>query len=563
MLSRPAKADSTGTHGAAQPRISRYGEKVAYYYKHPSGAAKNRLSVSKLDGTAYKELTTGVTPYGLDWSGGDELFFVKYVNNNEDLWVSPPGGGTPSLLWAGDTGWGIMTAIAHHPMDRKTGYIQAAPGKKAGKVCWLSDIKPSSSTCLSPSNLAGETRAMDWSAAGDKLAWFQTNGSPMDMYWVAASGGTPQKVTSAASIAGVSFGKGDKTVYYADWGAKGKLQLFRVDLTGANRVQLTSGAHDSKDPHFYPYLPNPAGTWKASAHNPVLKEDKTVWPSALKGGPEVVWDGTEYKMYYHGCTTGSTGCRSSIGMAFSPDGIDWMSYSKNPVIKKGSTSHNTEEAWTPTVIHDSGTYHMWYSACKGTCGGCGIAYATSTDGKAWTHHNNGAPVLTPSQSWEGMRLQHPTVIKEGGVFRVWYSSDGCKSTGCGCSGAINRTGYAWSTDGKTWTKHAQNPVVGPGAVGSYDAALAAVPGVVRIGATYHMWYSARATVSTSTQIGHATSTDGITWIKDKAVAAAGGSWSSKGVAHPSVVVRGSFLQMWVTGTDASDVNTIGYYAIAP
>ena len=83
--------------------------------------------------------------------------------------------------------------------------------------------------------------------------------------------------------------------------------------------------------------------------------------------------------------------------------------------------------------------------------------------------------------------------------------------------------------------------------------------------TYHMWYGAKAKPSGAAKVGHATSADGLSWSRDKAspVITTGSGWNSTGVHVPSVVVRGSFLQMWVTGTDSGSKPTIGYFAVAP
>ncbi len=563
-----AKASSKGfAAGAFQPHFSRYGELVAHGYKDPYKPEDHRLGTVKIDGTKHKIVPkASPTPYGLGWSPGDEVFYVQGVSKSEGLWIVPPNGGTPAKLWTGDSGWPVITGVAHHPMDRETAYVQSNAGA-SGKICWIPDLGPTKSTCITAA-LGGQVRSMDWSAAGDKLVWVQM-GSTMDVLVLPTIGsGKSSKVATAGDLYGVSFGAGDETIYFTGKDATNKLHIFRVDEDGKNEIQLTSGAAESMDPHFYPYLPNPGGVWRTSAHNPVFKKEASAaWPVKLSGSPDVIWNGKEYLMYFHGCTNSTGGCKSGIGMASSPDGIAWTQYDKKkPAIAAGSTAFNIEEAYSPTVVYDGSGYHMWYTACKFSCDKCGIAYATSSDGKAWTtHHNKGQPVLTNTQSWEGIRLMHPSVIKDGATFHMWYSTDGCTGakTACNCTKPY-RTGYARSTDGKTWIKHAANPVFGPGSSGSYDANMAAAGDVVKIGATFHMWYAARANSSASGTIGHATSADGISWTRDKAVVFSGiTGWSANTVHLPAVVRRGSFMQMWVNGYDAGNKVSIGYFAVAP
>ena len=76
----------------------------------------------------------------------------------------------------------------------------------------------------------------------------------------------------------------------------------------------------------------------------------------------------------------------------SPDGVDWEKYANNPVLKVGAAGewdqHNVIQ---PAVIFDGAEYKMWYHG-GGTVGTNGIGYATSTDGVTWTKFENN-PVL--------------------------------------------------------------------------------------------------------------------------------------------------------------------------
>ena len=60
------------------------------------------------------------------------------------------------------------------------------------------------------------------------------------------------------------------------------------------------------------------------------------------------------------------------------------------------------------------------------------------------------PVLTATEPWESTAVYEPTVMYEGGMFKMWYSG----GTG-NCY-----TGYATSPDGVHWTKYAGNPILG-------------------------------------------------------------------------------------------------------
>ena len=63
-----------------------------------------------------------------------------------------------------------------------------------------------------------------------------------------------------------------------------------------------------------------------------------------------------------------------------------------------------------------------------------------------------------------------------------------------------------------WTKYANNPVLTFGSQGSWDEGGSEFGSVLFDGNIYHMWYSGNDGVNF--RIGHATSPDGIIWMKD-------------------------------------------------
>lgn len=84
----------------------------------------------------------------------------------------------------------------------------------------------------------------------------------------------------------------------------------------------------------------------------------------------------------------------------------------------------------------------------------------------------------------------------------------------GYDGTFSRIGHATSTDGISWTKDPLNPVLDVGPVGSWDASMVYVPSVVMVGSTFHLFYD--GALGWIEQVGHATSTDGSNFTKDPA-----------------------------------------------
>ncbi|MGA1824085.1 MAG: hypothetical protein ACMUIP_05410 [bacterium] len=87
------------------------------------------------------------------------------------------------------------------------------------------------------------------------------------------------------------------------------------------------------------------------------------------------------------------------------------------------------------------------------------------------------------------------VIKDGDVYKMWYQQD-------------DEICYATSSDGINWTEYSGNPVLKTGPSGSWDEEEVDGPSVVLEAGTYKMWYK-----GSTSFIGYAHSSDGITWIK--------------------------------------------------
>ena len=84
----------------------------------------------------------------------------------------------------------------------------------------------------------------------------------------------------------------------------------------------------------------------------------------------------------------------------------------------------------------------------------------------------------------------------------------------GNNGINFRIGHATSTDGISWTKDALNPVIEIGLPGSWEGNRVFADAVLLNGTTFHMWYSGNDTNGIE-RIGHATSSDGVNWTKDQ------------------------------------------------
>ena len=298
--------------------------------------------------------------------------------------------------------------------------------------------------------------------------------------------------------------------------------------------------------------------WTKDEGNPVLRKGPAEsWENEAVAWPEVILDGSTFKMWYGGWGL-STDRIWRIGYAESSDGISWTKDASNPVMDVGAAGEWDDESALPgAVIFDGSSYKMWYHGYDGAIWRTG--YATSPDGIVWTKHASN-PVLNVGAGgkWDNFWAIITGVIFDGSSYQGWYiGGDG--------SNFSFRTGYATSPDGITWTKHPSNPVMDFGTGGEWDNANAGVEAVIYNGSIYEMWYQGGGGAQL-TQIGYATSTDGLVWTKSESnpVLPVGpfGVWDWSFVVAPTVLYDGTSYHIWYVGLASGQKWIIGY-ATAP
>lgn len=159
-------------------------------------------------------------------------------------------------------------------------------------------------------------------------------------------------------------------------------------------------------------------TWTKDPNNPVLpRGSKGAWDVSWINAGSVLYDGTEYHIWYTGCDT-LVGVK--IGHATSPDGLTWTKDPENPVlVAENPGNWDNPRVDFPSVIFDGSAYHMWYSG--GNYFQWKIGYATSADGTNWAKYSSN-PVLKPGKSgtWDSRSVATMSVIDEDGKYKMWY-----------------------------------------------------------------------------------------------------------------------------------------------
>lgn len=199
---------------------------------------------------------------------------------------------------------------------------------------------------------------------------------------------------------------------------------FEIDITNPLKI-----LNVSKEPVL---APGPLGYF----------DDHGVYASSV-----VRHEGRLY-MYYIGWNPGLTPplFYSSIGLAISEDGgKTFIKHSKVPILTR--SEYDPCLVTSPFVLKEEEKWHMWYISgyrwklLDGVPQSYyHIKYAESIDGIKWIRKG---VVCIDHQSKEEKNIARPCVIKEGDLYRTWYSFD---------RGEGYRIGYAESSDGIYWTR---------------------------------------------------------------------------------------------------------------
>ena len=264
----------------------------------------------------------------------------------------------------------------------------------------------------------------------------------------------------------------------------------------------------------------------------------------------------------------------------------WTEYSANPLIDYGDSLSNI--FWNdPSVLKEGDTYRMWMTGGRGIGVNFVEVYtATSSDGLSWSI--NTTPVFAPRTDTPVMwviatnaELTDGTPIsgigdayilsnedsfgftRAVGAYGVdwhifkhsdneFYLSSNTTGAGVGLGGSQWKCVDSDLVNGPNCPTGYYEPVIGTNSAGTlwaqtatdatyFDSEKTETPSVIKIGSTYHMFYSSFKLDDPGGryQIGHATSSDGMTWVRESqpAIAYHGNSadWGFYQAAEPGAV----------------------------
>ncbi len=291
----------------------------------------------------------------------------------------------------------------------------------------------------------------------------------------------------------------------------------------------------------------PVGPWKLEIN--AYDQTRTVKYSGTTTVTVAEGTVTAVSIILQPVTTGVGSVKISIIWGSAPpiDWSRWTHHAANPVLIKGEKIFEKHGAAQPFLFSDNGVWKMTFLSIgidtamnNRLIGSVGLASSTN-GGESWVKHF--APILTVGDSsWNNYSIAPGPVFKTNGWYTMLY-------TGATSSQQYS-IGVAISSDGQTWQK-LPNPLFTP--TGTWDIHMNAGD-VIRVNGTYYFYFSCRSNNVHDLSIGLATSTDGITWKRhgNGPVLTVSQSWERNGVYFPSVVhENGLFTMMYSDAPDFS------------
>lgn len=196
---------------------------------------------------------------------------------------------------------------------------------------------------------------------------------------------------------------------------------------------------------------------------------------------------------------------------------------------------DSAHAFSQSVIREKKGYVMYYGGYDGS--NWRILRAISVDGINWMKQgvclNLGA-----DGSFDSVHILYPYALKEQDTYKIWYAA---------YDGSHWRIGYAVSGDGVIFKE--RRPVLDVGFSGGLDSDYVQTPAVIKQGSIYTIYYAGYGGSPRAWRIMRATSSDGISWIKQGLVLDRGGNLEpdSNNLLCGSVTYSQGIYTLWYWG----------------
>lgn len=182
-------------------------------------------------------------------------------------------------------------------------------------------------------------------------------------------------------------------------------------------------------------------------------------------------------------------------------------------------------------------------------------FSPKADASFTRYQNN--PIIKSEYPYETGGLYAPSVVYKNNQYYLWYSSFG--------NGKWTIS-FATSTDGYSWTKFQNNPVIQPDSTNSFICEKGVHdPEVLwneNLG-KFQIWYvvncEPQSTGIARYWIKYGESEDGVNWIiQPSPVLSPNSAWEQEGISFPGVIIDNGIYKMWYGARDSFGAWKIGY-----
>jgi predicted GH43/DUF377 family glycosyl hydrolase len=203
----------------------------------------------------------------------------------------------------------------------------------------------------------------------------------------------------------------------------------------------------------------------------------------------------------------------------------WIDYYNNPIFSNSLIPYGAAQC---KIIFDNNIYKMWYTGLYSSAQ-AEIWYTESSDGIHWGSDIN-CSVLQKGETgaWDDYRVGTGAILKDGDVYKMYYN-------GWHDQYSVWQIGLAVSDDGISWQKYS-NPIL----ASSGNEYQIGVSEVIKKDNTYYMYYTYRSDAYTDNyKISLATSTDGVTWSRcnQNPIISPSQPWEGSSVSYPTVITE--------------------------
>lgn len=252
-----------------------------------------------------------------------------------------------------------------------------------------------------------------------------------------------------------------------------------------------------------------------------------------------------------GCAEGTFTNFSAAGEHVDSELFSILEYTDKVILDTG-IGWESEDVLNPSVVYYGGMFFNYYSGWDGNVWRTGLA--VSSDGKVW--EKTGEYLLDIREDyWDNTYIAaNGSALSYADEIYYYYQGTDARS-------GHTQIGLAISSDGYSFEKRSDDPVLIIGESEAWDSHAVADPYVINYDGKLYMYYLGMDCHSVQ-RLGVAMSDDGINWVKYKnnPIMDLGihGAFDENGLGEPSVIYKAPYFYMLYTGRNAYEQRNIGF-----